>query len=164
MPSRSNRIGLSLLLIFVCSCSLHRELDRLSMAEQALQQERKQDAIDYYNQHIAERLAVTNRPAWENPYFYELLIGDIELSRENPEAALQAYEKAQTEKVTEGLVLDRIRLVASWHEKRGEYEKATETLLRYRSRDPLLFDLMLDRISRELTKREDLAKTAKQFK
>ena len=120
-------------------------------AEQLTSDGKHDEAIAAYREHIANRLEVTDRPEWENPYFYLLNVGDIELSRGNVDKALATYEEAEHEKVDPPLVADRYRAVASWYEEHGQLEKALEILTKYRDKDPLIFDSMLDRVARELT-------------
>ncbi len=47
-------------------------------------------AIEIYRKHIDYRLALKDRPEWENPYFYLLLIGDLYLQQANTEKALES--------------------------------------------------------------------------
>ncbi len=139
---------LALLLISGCFSTGPKEL----LDAEDLSSEGKHDeAIAAYHEHIANRLEVADRPEWENPYFYLLNVGDIELSRGNVDKALAAYEEAEREKVDLPLVADRYRAVASWYEEHGQLEKALEILTKYRDKDPLIFDSMLDRVARELT-------------
>jgi tetratricopeptide (TPR) repeat protein len=139
---------LALLLISGCFSTGPREL----LDAEALSDEGKhEEAIAAYREHIANRLEVADRPEWENPYFYLLNVGDIELSRGNVDRALAAYEEAEREKVDLPLVADRYRAVASWYEEHGQLEQALEILTEYRDKDPLIFDSMLDRVARELT-------------
>jgi hypothetical protein len=104
-----------------------------------------------------ERLSLHNRPEWENPYFYELLIGDIYLSQGDAVRALDSYESSEKHGVHLTLVSDRYRSVAAWHETNGELKEAITVLTTYRDRDPLLFDAALDRVARALTALEDSA-------
>lgn len=128
--------------------------ERLTNAETLTSEGRHDEAITAYREHISERLESSDRPEWENPYFYLLNIGDIELSRGNVAAALAAYEEAEREKVEAPLVADRYRAVASWYEERQQFQEALTILTKYRDRDPLIFDSMLDRIARTLTAQE----------
>jgi tetratricopeptide (TPR) repeat protein len=114
-----------------------------------------EEAIAAYREHIAERAAVSDRPEWENPYIYLLDIGDIYLQQGNVEQALTTYESAAEHDVKAGYVNDRLRYIASWYEEHGELEKAIEHLQKYRERDELLFDLMLNRLARQLVAREE---------
>ena len=41
------------------------------------------------------RLGRKDRPEWENPYFYQILMGDIQLSRGQPDEALAMYQEAE---------------------------------------------------------------------
>jgi tetratricopeptide (TPR) repeat protein len=104
-----------------------------------------------YREHISNRLEVADRPEWENPYFYLLNVGDIELKRGDVDKALAAYEEAERQRVDLPLVADRYRAVAVWYEEHGQLQKALEVLTKYREKDPLIFDSMLDRVARELT-------------
>lgn len=123
---------------------------KLREAEEYLRQERYDDAISAYQAHMEERLKLRNRPDWENPYFYYLLIGDIELGRDRVDDALHAYQLAEQHHIHRSLISDRYRYVANWYEKHGEYEKALELLTQHRELDPLLFDATLDRIAKAL--------------
>lgn len=129
--------------------------DHLRIAEELTRQGDIGGAIDRYNRHIAYRQTMVDRPSWENPHFYELLIGDLELRRDDLTKALAAYERAERAGIEAGLVSDRYRSVGSWLEQRGRLDEALELLHRYRDRDPLLFDAMLDRIARAVTAAED---------
>lgn len=135
------------------SCSV-RSSDPLQLAEEALRSGNFPQAVALYQKHMSERLAAKNRPEWENPHFYELLIGDVYLSQGDSEQALAAYERAEKNGVHNNLVSDRYRAVARWFEDKGELQRAFDILEKYRDRDLLLFDAMLDRIGRELTARE----------
>lgn len=126
----------------------------LYRAEELTQREQYDEAITAYREHIDDRLHVSNRPEWENPHFYLLRIGDIKLRQGDPKAALDSYQEAEREKVEPSLISDRYRAVASWYVEKGRLQEAFELLKTYRDRDSLLFDAMLDRIGRELTKQE----------
>lgn len=127
----------------------------LEEAEEATRQGDITRAIESYQRHIAHRLTMTDRPAWENPSFYELMIGDLELRRGDTAAALQAFERAERAGIDAGLVSDRYRAVGSWLEQQQRPNEALALLKKYRERDPLLFDAMLDRIAKEVTRREE---------
>jgi tetratricopeptide (TPR) repeat protein len=131
--------------------------DRVQRAEELSRQGDYDAAIALYREHMEARLAIEDRPEWENPYFYLLLIGDVQLGRGEPEAALQTYEEAERQKVEPTLISDRYRAVGRWYEEHGQLQKALEELSKYRDRDPLLFDVMLDRIAKKLTAQEDAA-------
>jgi KDO2-lipid IV(A) lauroyltransferase len=122
----------------------------LSRAEEYSRQGETDKAIEAYNDHIAERIEDEKRPEWENPYFYELIIGDLYLREGKVAEALLSYERAENNKVDLVLVSDRYRYVASWYEKSGDLLNAMEVLKKYRERDSLLFDAMLDRLAKEL--------------
>ena len=131
------------------------ETKHLQEVEEALREDRFNDAIAAYQAHIEDRLAEDDRPAWENPYFYYLLIGDIELRRGEVDKALKAYELAESNGVADELVADRYRSVGRWYEEKQELQSAIEVLSRYKDRDPLLIEAILDRLAKELTRLED---------
>ena len=138
----------------LCIGCFSNESAHLHEAEELTSEGKPDETIAAYREHISERLANSDRPEWENPYFYLLNIGDIELHRGNVDAALAVYEEAEREKVELPLVADRYRAVAVWYEEHGQLQKAFEVLTKYREKDPLIFDSMLDRVARELTKSE----------
>lgn len=126
----------------------------LSHAEEYSRQGKTEEAIAAYNDHIEERLNDSGRPEWENPYFYELIIGDLYLKDGKVTEALASYELAETHKVDNTLISDRYRYVASWYEKQGDLPAAMEVLIKYRDRDSLLFDAVLDRMAKELVTKD----------
>lgn len=150
---------LTSLMIFLCSChGFSGGKSKLDKAEDLVQQEKYEEAITIYKEHMSERLSAKNRPDWENPYFYYLLIGDIELRRSNVNAAIEAYKTAQANDIPINLISDRMRYIATWYEEKGEYEEALAILKANRQLDPLLFDSMLDRISKDLILKQDSEK------
>lgn len=152
-----------IILLFATSCKPYFFADTFSFgqsrhlrrAEEYLRQEEYDKAIEKYKDHIEYRLEMDDRPDWENPYFYYLLIGDIELRRDKLKEALTSYNYAEEKGVEKNLVSDRYRYVASYYEKKGNLKAAIVILKTYRDRDPLLFDSMLDRLAKELTDQED---------
>jgi len=157
-----------LIVLIVCLCisacqpffvfGTHRfgTYQHLKTAEEYSRQGNYQKAISAYKAHIQSRLSVKERPEWENPYFYYLIIGDLQLSQGEVSEALTAYETAEKNDVDVHLVSDRYRYVASWHEKNGDLQEAFDVLMNYRDRDFLLMDMMLDRLAREMVRLEDL--------
>lgn len=129
--------------------------DLVTRAEVAMEQGRYDEALESYRAHRDERLAAADRPDWENPHFYTLLMGDVELRRGNPEAALKLYTQADQEHLSPSLIDDRYRAVATWHLQSEQFDKALEILKAHRARDPLLFDAMLDKVAKRMTKNED---------
>lgn len=113
-------------------------------------------AIKAYRQHIQRRLENENRAEWENPAFYLLHIGDLYLKQSLVEEALGEYEAARVEGVARTLVADRFRLVAAWLAERGQIQEAIEILSAHRDEDPILFDLMRDRLAREKVAHEEM--------
>lgn len=129
--------------------------NNLNNAEELLRQEKYDQAIEIYKKHMDNRLNLEKRPEWENPFFYYLFIGDIELRRSNIDKAMEYYKLAQAKGVHTSLISDRIRYVASWYEEKNMHEEAIEILKANRELDPLLFDAMLDRISKDLIQKQD---------
>lgn len=144
-----------LLAVVSVGCFGRGSVSPLQRAEELTRQEKYQEAIAVYRVHIADRIEVADRPEWENPYFYLLMIGDLQLRDDHPESALESIELAERYKVEPGLISDRYRAIASWYEHRGDLSRAMEVLRRYRGRDELLFDAMLDRLAREMVLREE---------
>lgn len=136
-------------------CLFQHRSDYFQQAEARLKDNDYSGAITLMHKHIEERLAYEERPDWENPYFHLLMIGDIQLKSGAPEQALTTYEQAEALGVEKGLISDRFRYVASWYEKQGNLRDSIRVLEKYRERDPLLFDMMLDRISKTLTLNEE---------
>ncbi len=104
---------------------------------------------------MQERSKQKSRPGWENPAFYLILIGDLELRRDNVDAALTNYMAADAAEVDGPLVSDRIRSVAKWYEDKGELATAFNLLQKNRNRDPLLYDPTLDRLGKRMTELEE---------
>ena len=152
--ARCRSFALLIVGVLIVSCvgvddSSRARADRLS------KEKKYQEAIDEYWRHIEDRLAVSERPNWENPYLYLLDIGDLYIEQGNVGEALRYYELAEEKHVKQGYVNDRYRGVAAWYESRGRLRDAIEHLEKYQDKDPLLFDLMLDRLSRELVEQEE---------
>jgi tetratricopeptide (TPR) repeat protein len=147
----------ALVLVLLSGCFSGRggEYGFLERAEELSREGKYQEAIEAYRSHMAFRLKVPKRPEWENPYFYLILIGDIQLGQGLIEEAEKSYALAEENKVDEYLVSDRFRGIARWYEEQGKLSEAIEFLGRYRDRDPLLYESMLDRLAKELTLKED---------
>ena len=137
------------------SCFYRSASQHLQKAEELSREGDLPGAIEEYNQHIQDRLAQEHRPDWENPYFYELLIGDLYLRSDDFDLALKSYERAESQGIDKSLVADRYRLVAARYEQLEEYEAALTILTKYRDRDPLLFDLVSDRVARAIVQKEE---------
>jgi hypothetical protein len=120
------------------------------------------EAIGLYRAHMEERQQLTSRPVWENPSFYLLLIGDIELNKDAPQEAHSRYLEAAARGIHPSLMSDRIRSLARWYEERARLREAFDLLAAHRELDTLLFDAMLDRIGKAMTKAENAAQ-AMQF-
>lgn len=151
-------IPLSLL---ACS-SLSEHEDPIRLAEQQTEQGHYEEALVIYQEHMEDRLAQTNRPEWENPYFYLLAVGDIYLRMGQPERALASYNEAEKHGVEASLISDRYRSVAHWYIEQRQLEQALEVLRKYRDRDSLLFDSLLDKVGRALTAQESARSGAAQ--
>jgi tetratricopeptide (TPR) repeat protein len=110
------------------------------------------EAIAEYRLHITSRLK--KRGVTENPYFYFLLIGDCYLALDQLEEAEKSFLEAQALKIDNALIADRMRQIAAWHEKHDDLEMALNVLEKYRTLDPLLFDLEIDRIHKTFVEAE----------
>ena len=113
------------------------------------------EAIAQYRKHIEERLADPRRPADENPYFYEILIGDIYLHLDKAEDAEASYRTAYEKDVARPFIIDRMRQLGAWYEQHGRLEAARDLLKQYRQLDTLLFDFDLDRIGKKIVSRDE---------
>jgi tetratricopeptide (TPR) repeat protein len=148
----------AIILMGMCACSACHSLSgesSLHRAEELSGEGRYEEAIAAYREHIDDRLAL-ERPDWENPYFYLLRVGDLQLAMEQPEAALGTFAEAEQQQVDSELVLDRYRSVAHWYVDHGMPQEAFDLLKTHRQRDSLLFDALLDRVGRSLVEKESL--------
>jgi tetratricopeptide (TPR) repeat protein len=141
----------------VTGCRFGRGSLHLSEAEEQLRLKQYDDAIASYRAHIDHRLEVEDRPAWENPYFYLMLIVDIEVNRDNISGARAALAEAEAKGVDSTLIADRWRSLARWYELHGENREAFELLQAQRQLDTLLFDAALDRLAKQIVKEEETA-------
>lgn len=112
-------------------------------------------AIGEYNQHMQQRLESKRRPESENPYFYQILIGDLYLKQGNAEEALKAFITAKERSVESALVADRLRSLALWYSDQGKHEQGIVLLREFRALDPLMFDFFIDRIHRKQVAAEE---------
>lgn len=141
--------------LFLIACaSLSEQGDPIERAERHTEEGHYDEALALYRKHMDDRLAATNRPEWENPYFYLLAIGDVYLRMGQPEQALGAYNEAESHGVETSLIADRYRSVAHWYIDRRKLDQALEVLKKYREKDTLLFDSLLDKVGRALTAQE----------
>lgn len=101
---------------------------------------------------MEEITARDTKEPWENPAFYRLKIGDINLLKSLPDGAISEYLAAEKEGVQSESISYRLREVAKWYREHGELDKAFDLLNTYRSRDPLLFNALLDDVARERTR------------
>ncbi len=148
----------SLLLIIYFSSSCYHSIYSSPYKEKAIKSVESKEydkAIAFYRDHIAERLTNEDRPKWENPYIYLLDIGDLYLEQDMIDKALATYMEAETKNVDKKYITDRLKLVAYWYEKRDEYFKAIDHLNKYRERDPLIFDLIADRLAKTVVAKEE---------
>ncbi len=127
----------------------------LEKAEEYSRQNEPDKAIEAYRKHKRYRLSLSDRPRWENPYLYLLMIGDLQLTQSKPEEALASYKLAEQNKIDPALISDRFRHLASWYESNGNFDAALSILTNYRELDPLLFDVMRDRLAKELVRKEE---------
>ena len=129
--------------------------DRVERAQSLSADGSYEDAITEYRTHIEERLGDSARPSWENPYFYLLSIGDIQLAQNNPSAARATYEEAEQKGVEAPLITDRFLALALWYEKQERYKEALDLLSVYRLRDPELLNGTFTRVAKKLTAQEN---------
>lgn len=149
--------SLALILSGCSSWFINQDTLHLMKAEELSRQGKYPEAISEYEQHMRHRLELKKRPEWENPYFYLILIGDLELMQDKPEVALQRYQEAEQKGVDSNLISDRFRSLAHWHETRGRLEHAVSLLKERREKDPILIDAMLDRLSKQIVAKEEMA-------
>lgn len=142
------KYSLCLVIILFFACQ-NTTLSDVQQAMQLRQAGDKVKAIELYKAHIRERLKAKTLAPDENPYFYEIIIGDIYLEQDNVSEALSAYKSAQEHKVESTLIVDRIKQVARWHEKNQAYDEAIELLKQNRNLDELGVDFEIDRIYRK---------------
>jgi hypothetical protein len=147
-------------IFLITGCRFGRGSLHLSEAEEQLRLKRYDDAITSYRAHIDHRLGVEDRPSWENPYFYLMLIVDIEVNRDNIVGARAALAEAEAKGVDSTLIADRWRSLARWYELHGENREAFELLQAHRHLDTLLFDAALDRLAKQIVKEEETALSA----
>jgi hypothetical protein len=138
-------------------CALFRNPDSLHLmkAEEFSRQEQYDKAIEEYRLHMRYRLSLEKRPEWENPFFYLILIGDLQLLQDKPDQARATLEEAEKQGVDVNLVSDRYRSLAHWYEKKGDLDTAFSILKGRREHDPILFDAMLDRIAKLIVAEAD---------
>lgn len=157
LPQPAYRALMILLWTGVAGCTRLGGGTKLELAEQLLRENRHEDAIAAYRAHIENRLAISDRPEWENPQFYLLVIGDVYLGQGDITNALACYDQAAKEGIHPSLISDRYRSTAKWYEDRNQLKEAMEVLKQHRELDTLLFDAMLDRIAKTLTEQENEA-------
>lgn len=145
------------LLFAATGCGWSDSYTHLRRADELRRQDDPDGAIAEYRRHIAARLKDENRPEWENPYFYLLLIGDLQLGQGKFQEAIDSFELAGRNGVDSALVTDRYLYVAQLHADAGRIEEAIRFLEQYRDRDPLLFNIVLDRFAKMLVQREELS-------
>lgn len=144
--------------VFVWASDFRFPQNRLTHAQRAqdLRNEHEVDeAVKEYHLHIEQRLATANRPEWENPYFYYLLIGDTYLENDQPQEAKDAYLTAYHEKVNEHFIVDRLVQLANWYLKHRQDEAGISLLRQYRELDPLLIDNEIDQMHKKIVSEED---------
>jgi len=148
------------LLLFLSGCNFFFFwwTPQISNAKQAgqLRAEGKHDeAVAAYRKHISARLKDSRREPDENPYFYEILIGDTFLEKGDADAALESYLSAKQHEVESPLVGDRIRRIARFYRDKGEYRRGLDLLHQYREMDDFGFDSDIDELAKLLMKAEE---------
>jgi tetratricopeptide (TPR) repeat protein len=159
---QANKIILILLSsIILYACAWNKKSDSKKEAEILSENNKYSEAINEYQKHIEDRLKVKGRPEWENPYIYYLDIGDLLLKQGLVDRAVKKYMEADEKGINPAWVNDRLRQVASWYEERGMLNDAIDHLKKYRHRDELLFDLMLNRLAKQLVENEIKSESSK---
>jgi len=148
------RTAAALSILALSACIDVTDRSNRARADQLSREKKYQEAIDEYWRHIDKRLAVKDRPEWENPYLYLLDIGDIHKEQGDIAEALRCYQMAEEKGVKQGYVNDRYRSVADWYEERGRFGEALQHLEKSRDKEPVMFDLMRDRIARRVVKEQ----------
>lgn len=156
-PFNLTIVIVTMTVLFLSSCSVYRGSLHLSDAEEQLRLKQYDKAIASYRSHIDYRLKAEDKQEWENPFFYLMLIVDIELKRDNIEGAKEALAEAEAKGVEVTLIADRWRSLARWYELRGKPREAMELLQAHRELDPLLFDSTLDRLAKKVVLLEEVA-------
>lgn len=152
-------IALLFILLHMVGChALLAPPDSLaSKADKSVEDGELDHAIEIYRAHIDERLSESDRPEWENPYFYLLMIGDVYMKKGDPAKATESYVSAESMGVETDLVSDRLLQVATWYEEKGDINGAIDHLLKFRKRDELRYDALLNELGRKLTELEEKA-------
>jgi KDO2-lipid IV(A) lauroyltransferase len=145
---------LFILTVTVSACASIPTASNLELAESLTAEGRYEDAIESYRRQIDERAGST-RPAWENPYFYLIAVSDLQLRLNKPGESLATCEEAEERGVDLKLVSDCYRTIALYYTEREQFYEAFNLLKKHREIDPLLFDALLDRVGREITRREE---------
>lgn len=127
-----------------CAFKNYRQL-----AQEAQSSGETELAISLYKEHIQQRLTAKDRPEWENPWFYYLVIGDIFLKNGDIDKAVIYYIEAEKKGVKTEYVTDHIIRIALHYEEKEQYSEALKHLQNYKDRDPDFFNLIMDRIARK---------------
>jgi tetratricopeptide (TPR) repeat protein len=114
------------------------------------------EAIRAYETHIKHRLADSRRRPEENPYFYQLYIGDLYIEQNKPQQAREAYLIAKEKRVETNLIADRLVKLARYLVARGKNAEAIKLLKEQRSVDPDALDAEIDEIHKKTVAAEDM--------
>ena len=152
------RLLLAILLLTLSACSIRTfPLNSKSDADIARSYRAEKEynlAIEHFRKHMQKRLSDPHRPPEENPYFYQIIIGDIYLEAENSDKALNNYELALKNQVEPEIVAHHIRQLAIWKHNHAQSDASVELLKQYRYLEELSFDSTLDNILRDIVERE----------
>lgn len=143
---------LSLSFVLLISFSACSQQSLLSKAQELESSGSYAEARDAYEKYFAQLLEQNYKTP--NPYFYQVIIGDLELKLGNPDLALERYQTAIEHDVNKGLLSDRIRLLADWWENAGEADRSLALFQQYRFLDPQSFDYELSQLHRRIVARE----------
>jgi tetratricopeptide (TPR) repeat protein len=142
------------LVLFSTSCvTTTSGVATLAEADKLREEGKYDKAILAYKAHVDSRENAYFKSK-DNPYFYYLIIGDTYLEKDDADNAEKSYELASSKGVEKKLIADRWLNFARWLKDKKEFERAYMLLLKHRNLDPLLFDGLLDEVSRELVQDE----------
>lgn len=148
-------ISLSSCKFFIWTGTLEPVDSYATHAEELAKKGNYKDAIKAYKAHIQSRLKDPGRAKSENPYFYYLMIGDLYLELNDFNGARDAYLTAKENGVSKSSISDRFIRMADWLVKIQQIEQAINFLRQFRELDPLLFDVHIDSLHKQMIHQED---------
>ncbi len=134
-----------LITIILTSCA-HESL--LNKAELAFEENNYAEAVLLYDKHREERQNTKDRPSWENPSFYHLVVVESLLKLNKPEEAEARILLGIKEGVDNALIVDKLRLIAEWYVKNKDLTTAIDFLDKYHHLDEEYIDGIIDGLSK----------------